>query len=151
MTGTNVYAAKKALFDGLTFLATEGQPLAGIQVAYAFPGNVELECIYGGGVRFTQEDLTAEHWVATEETALVSVYFRVHRKEPRAVALTDARAAEMLGQTVAVLRTYPSLGGGLTVTGVTQGQGDYDQPQDESLSILSVQVQVRSQLTYGGV
>ncbi|MBM0257054.1 hypothetical protein [Micromonospora sp. 4G55] len=151
MNATNVYVAKKALFDGLTVLAQPGQPLDGIQVAYAFPGEIGLELLYGGGVRFTHNDATAERWVVTEEVALVSVYIRVHRKEPRVVEATDARAAEIFGQIVDVLRAYPRLGAGLSVTGVTQGQGDYDQPQDESVSILGVQVRVESDITYGGV
>ena len=151
MSGTNVYAAKKALFDGLTALAAPGLPLEGIQVAYAFPGNVELECVYGGGVRFTHDDATAERWVVTDEAALISVYIRVNRKEPLAVAAADDRCAQIFARIVDVLRVYPSLGGGMTVTGVTQGQGDYDQPQDETVSILSVQVRVESTITYGGV
>ncbi|AXH88791.1 hypothetical protein AB0N38_18850 [Micromonospora aurantiaca] len=149
MTGTNVYAAKKALFDGLAALTAPGQPLEGIQVAYAFPGDVELECVYGGGVRFVHDDETAERWVVTGEVALISVYIRVNRKEPRAVAAADTRCAAIFGQIVSVLRSYPSLGGGMTVTGVTQGQGDYDQPQDETVSVLGVQVRVESQITYG--
>lgn len=147
---TNVYAAKKALMDRLTVLAGVGQPLAGLQVAYAFPREPQLECVYGGGVRFDHVDAVAERGVLFTETALVSLYIRVVVKQPGVVETTDARAAEIFAQLAAALHAQPQLAGPMSFMGITQGQGDYDQTVDESLSILGLQVRIETDLTYGG-
>lgn len=147
---TNVYAAKTALFARLAQLAAVGQPLAGIQVAYAFPAEAALELIYGGGVRFTHDDAVAERGVLVNEVALLSVYIRVVRKEPGVVEATDARAAEIFAQLAAQLHANPQLTGSMSFVDITQGQGDYDQSADETLSVLALQVRVETDVDYGG-
>lgn len=147
---TNAYAAKKALFDRLAAKAEAGQPLEGIQVAYAFPGNVDAECVYGGGVRFDHVDAVAEApGVMVAETALVSVYVRILARQGDVVD-TDARAAEVLATLGALLRAEPKLAGWQTWLGMASGQGDYQRTDDEAISILAVQVRIGSHLAYGG-
>ena len=150
---TRVYEAKKAMFDRLTGLAGEGQPLDGIQVAYAFPGDPQLECVYGGGVRFSHEDAVAERGVLMAEVALVSVYIRVASKPATLVEETDARAAEIFAQLAVQLTGDPFLAGQMMFGGITQGQGDYEVLPDgsQSTSILAVQARIETDLTYGGV
>lgn len=147
---TNVYAAKRALFARLRDKAADGQPLAGIQVAYAFPGQVDQECIYGGGVRFDHQDAVAEHpGIMVTETALVSLYVRIVGATGDDVEATDDRAAEVLATITALLRAEPRLAGGQTWLGIQGGQGDYD-TNNGALSILAAQVAIGSHLAYGG-
>lgn len=149
---TNVYAAKKVLFDRLAVLAGAGGPLAGLQVAYSIPRPADLqrECVYGGGVRFTHDDAVAERGVLLDEVALVSVYIRIAGDATATVAGTDARAAEVFAEMAAQLIVQPYLGQALSFAGVTQGQGDYDLAPGETLSILGVQVRIESTVSYGG-
>ncbi len=148
---TNVYAAKAALFTRLAAYAQPAQPLAGLQVAYAFPGsNVELECMYGGGVRFDQTDAVAETpGILVTEVAQVSVYIRVMITPPGDVKDTDTRAAAIGSKMGVLLRTEPRLAGNLTVVGIAGGAGDYAQNSTETISILAYQVRVSTRLSYG--
>lgn len=152
MAGTNVYAAKAALFARLGVLAGPAQPLQGVQVAYERPAPdaVDAECVYGGGVRFTHEDAVAERPAPiVNEVALASWYIRVHRPQAGLVATTDARAAEILAAVTANLYAQPQLlPGQLSFTGLTLGRGEYDQAPGESLTVLAVQVRVESDLSY---
>lgn len=149
---TNVFAAKQLLFDRLAVLAGQGGPLAGLQVAYSIPraADLQAQCVYGGGVRFTHDDATAERLVLLDEVALVSVYICIVGDASVTVADTDARAAEVFAQLAAQLTTWPDLGQGLSFAGVTQGQGDYDLAPGETKSVLGVQVRIESTVTYGG-
>lgn len=146
---TNVYAAKGALIDRLQPLTGVGQDLAGVQIEYAAPGQFAEECVYGGGVRFQHEDATAERAVLMVETALISIYIRVTRKLPATVRETDARAREIFAAIAGHLVAQPALAGGMSFAAITQGQGDYNQTDDEVWSILAVQVSIESDLTYG--
>lgn len=150
---TYAFTAKAALFDRLTARTAVGQPLEGLQVAYAYPGGtIELECIYGGGVRFEQRDAVAETpGVLVAEETLVAVYVRVVSRPASSVAETDERAAEIGAQIGAMLRAEPTLAGGGAVLGIARGQGDYHQTDDETMTILTYQVRVLTHLTYGGV
>lgn len=149
---TYAYTAKAALFDRLQARTATGQPLQGLQVAYAFPGNnVELECVYGGGVRFEQRDAVAEApGVLVVEESLVSVYIRVSTRPPTPVEDTDTRAAAIGAQVGAMLRAEPALAGGNAVLGIARGSGDYHQTDDETVSILTYQIRVSTNLSYGG-
>ncbi|MET8908385.1 hypothetical protein [Micromonospora sp. NPDC004551] len=150
---TLVYQAKGALITRLTALAQPAQPLAGIQVAYAFPGfaGLRLDCVYGGGVRFSHEDAVAERGVLISEMSLVSLYIRVTRKPSVPVEETDARAAVIFGQIAGQLVAQPHLAGPMSFAGIAQGQGDYEILPDnsQSASILAVQVRVETDLSYG--
>lgn len=145
------FTAKAALFDRLAELTVTGQPLDGVQVAYAFPGsNVKLECVYGGGIRFTHDDAVAEvPGVMVSEEATVSVFIRVVSRPPTDVRVTDLRAAAIGAQLATLLRSAPKLAGGNAVLGIGRGAADYSQTADETITILSYQVQVLSNLSYG--
>jgi hypothetical protein len=148
---TSAYTAKAALFTRLLAYAQPAQPLAGLQVAYAFPGiNVDLECLYGGGVRFEQRDAIAESpgLMVTEE-ATISIYIRVCNRPASDVQTTDTRAAQIGAQVGALLRAEPILAGGTTLLGISGGAGDYSQTDDETISILSYQVRASTNLSYG--
>lgn len=147
---TYAFTAKAALFDRIEQLSQTGQPLEGIQVAYAFPGQPGTECIYGGGVRFEQRDAVAEApGVMVAEETLVSVYIRVTHTPPVDVIVTDTRCAEIGAALGLMLRQQPQLAGGNAVLGIARGQGDYTQTDDETISILGYQVRCSTHLSYG--
>ena len=148
---TYAFTAKDALFDRLEAYAAPAQPLAGLQVAYAFPGaKVDLECLYGGGIRFEQRDAVAESpGIMVTEESLVSVYIRVCARPPTDVRVTDARCGAIGAQLGALLRAEPKLAGGNAVVGIARGAADYSQTDDETVSILSYQVRVTTNITYG--
>lgn len=148
---TKAFAAKRAVFDLLTANTGTSEPLENIQVAYAYPGSIGLECIYGGGVRFEQRDAVAEApGVMVAEEALVSVYIRVTQTPPGDVADTDERAEEIGAAIGLILRNNPTLGSAYTLVGIARGQGDYTQTDDETISILGYQVRVMTNFSYGG-
>lgn len=147
---TFAYTAKAALFDYLTTLTGVGQPLEGIQVSYAFPGNPEHICIYGGGIRFEQRDVVEESpGVMVSEETLVSVYIRVSVTPPTDVRDTDEQCAAIGAAFGAILRQNPKLIGGNGVVGIARGTADYTQTDDETISILAYQVRCITHLTYG--
>lgn len=147
---TYAFTAKAALFDALTAYTAPAQPLDGIQVEYAYPGTINTECIYGGGVRFEHRDAVAEApGVMIAEESLVSLYIRVVMTPAGDVRETDERALQ-IGQAIAqILRTQPRLAGGNAVVGIARGQGDYTQTDDETISILAYQIRVVTTFSYG--
>jgi hypothetical protein len=141
---TEALAAKRALFNRLSSLTGPGLPLAGLQVAYAWPGRVaEQQCVYGGGIRFTRasagHDGHAELWL---ETAQVGVYVRVATPGAEVVD-TDARVQEIAAVIETVLAEQPELTGGFTYTGISGGSADYAADDTGPTSILAYQVQVQ--------
>lgn len=144
------YTAKAVLFDRLEAYAAPAQPLAGLQVSYAWPGQADPECLYGGGIRFEQHDAVAEApGILVTEDTLVTVYIRVIARPPGDVRDTDARAATIGSKIGALLRAEPQLAGGGSVIGIARGQGDYSQTDDETTSILSYQIRVSTNISYG--
>lgn len=142
MTVTEAYRCKRALFDWLAARSAPGLPLAGVQVAYAWPGRgPELECVYGGGVRFTRtsagHDGRSELWL---ETAVVGLYVRVsiHGGD---VVDTDARAQEIAAAVEAELADNPRLAGGYSFVQISGGSGDYAADDNGPTSVLAYQVQ----------
>lgn len=149
---TSAYDTKRSLFNKITEYTAAGQPLEGVQVAYAWPGNdVGLECIYGGGVRFEHTDAVAEHpGVLVQEIAFLSLYIRVVHRPTGPVEDADARAAEIGAWLAVILRANPGLAGGGTWLGMASGYGDYSRTPDETVSVLSYQVRTARTLSYGG-
>lgn len=135
---TNAYLAKKALFDYLKAQVA----LADYQVSYAWPGNAETICIYGGGIRFDQNDATGYANLVRWENAECSLYIRVLARPATSVEETDAQAAE-IGETLGeLLRADPTLGGRVKSASISGGAGDYNQPDDETVSILSYRITI---------
>lgn len=148
---TRVYAAKAALFARLDAQTGVGLPLEGVDVAYAWRGDLRLRSVYGGGVRFSHTDAVAESLVLMDETALISLYVKVIARPPVPVQETDAEAAALGAEIAALLAADPNLGPGLVWRGMPQGQGDYQLTDDETTSILAYQARVDATLTYTGV
>lgn len=146
---TQAFAAKRAVFTLLASATGPGGSLEGLQVAYAYPGTTESECIYGGGVRFDQRDAVAEApGVMVSEEALVSVYIRVTQTPVGDVADTDQRCEEIGASIGGLLRSNPNLGSAYTLVGIARGQGDYTQTDDETISILGYQIRVITNFAY---
>lgn len=148
---TYAYTAKAALIERLQARTLPAQPLEGLQVEYAYPGaTVESECVYGGGIRFEQRDAVAEApGILVVEDTIVTLYIRVVHRPPGPVQDTDERCAAIGAQIAVVLRTEPHLAGGTSVLGIARGQGDYHQTDDETMSVLTYQVRVTTNLSYG--
>ncbi|MEV6798538.1 hypothetical protein AB0M91_09340 [Micromonospora rifamycinica] len=141
MTSTEALRCKKALFERLAAQTGPGLPLAGLQVAYAWPGRTaERECVYGGGVRFTRasagHDGTGELWL---ETTTVGLYVRVAQPGAQ-VEETDARTVEIGAVIEGVLSAQPQLAGGYTYVQMSGGTADYATDDDGPTSVLSYQV-----------
>ncbi|MGC5664930.1 hypothetical protein ACN261_31570 [Micromonospora sp. WMMD723] len=140
-TVTEALRCKAALFDRLQGQVAPGLPLAGLQVAYAWPGRTaERECVYGGGVRFTRasagHDGSGELWL---ETATVGLYVRV--AIPGAEVLdTDMRCTEIGGVIETLLADQPELTGGYTYVQMSGGTADYAADDDGPTSVLVYQV-----------
>jgi len=150
---TNAYAAKRALFDRLTELAAlGGGALAGVQVAYAYPGaTAKAECVYGGGVTFDQpgeDDMVDGKQVLVKEDAQVSVHIRIVQSPPSADGIRDTdERAEAIGDAIGeALAANPHLAGGHSVTRILGGQGDYAPTDTQAVSILSYRISVESYL-----
>ncbi|MFI6162244.1 hypothetical protein ACIA59_20160 [Micromonospora haikouensis] len=137
---TEALLCKRALFDRLVIQTEQGLPLAGLQVAYAWPGRTaERECLYGGGVRWTRasagHDGRGELWL---ETATIGLYIRVTC--PGAdVADTDARCVEIGEAVETLLAAQPELAGGYTYLQMASGSADYAGDDDAVTSILAYQ------------
>lgn len=146
---TRTYAAKKVLFDRLGALTVVGGPLEGVQVAYAYPGPMAKRCIYGGGIRFDHTEMVAEGvGLAVLEESRIRIYIRLAQSPATSVEETDAAAAALGAIVAGQLRANPDLGSGITVLGIASGQGDYDALPEQTTSILSYELRVRSNLSY---
>jgi hypothetical protein len=134
--------AKRALFARLATFRGTGQPLAGVQVAYSWPGrSPNKELIYGGGIRFARtsagHDGVRELWL---ETATVGVYVRVSRTGATPEE-TDARAVEIAEVLEELLESEPRLAGKFSYVGIASGSADYMLDDDSSVSVVAYQVQ----------
>jgi hypothetical protein len=144
---TQAYAAKRALFDALTVQAAPGMPLDGVQVAYEYPArDLTRKVIYGGGVRFTHEDLAGEWGEIVNETVTVGVYVRVLRPDAD-VKTVEADVEALADQLTALFAAQPQLGGTMTWLGIAAGHGDYSRGPDGPEAVLSLQVLVGAVLT----
>jgi hypothetical protein len=143
---TNAYVAKRAIFDRFSELAADGQLLAGIQVSYEYPRQVERELVYGGGVKFQQSDDAedGEHDILSYEQAAVGVYIRVTGPSMD-VREADARCEEIAGLLAATLKSKPRLTPAIAYSRIISGQGDYHRGP-APISILALEVNIISYL-----
>ncbi len=149
MTTTNATAAKRAIIDRLKAEADSGV-LSGVDVDYAFNGNVGLRSIYAGGWRMTAQDAVAEGpGLLVAEQVTVSLYVRVVARPATDVEETDAEADRIETVIGRIFRHEPQLAGGFTVLGIPSGQGDYSRTDDETVSVHALQVRVESHLAWG--
>jgi hypothetical protein len=148
---TRAIEAKMALFDRLEEETQAGRILYDadnpIQTKYEWPGGeAQLRCVYGGGYRFSQDDAVAERGVLVQEVALVSVYIRVCNRPATPVAETDFACSEIVRKIGKTLKRNPELqpGLGLMWSALRTGQGDYSRTDQETISIVSLQVEITS-------
>lgn len=144
---TSATAAKVAVIERLQE-ENESGLLRGLEVHYAWPGEVGLRCIYGGGTRFEQQDATAEPGLLRQEVVAVSLYVRVVARPAVDVKETDLAADEIGDLIGKVFRANPELAGGLTWLGISSGQQDYSRTTDETMSIHAFQVRVGAFLVW---
>lgn len=148
MSGTNTYAAKRALFAllGPALLPTYPD----IVVSYAVPAEMGTVCVYGGGVRFDHTDAVAESpGIMVRETASCSLYIRVLQRPIGPIEDGDDKCAAILNTIAGILKARPTLGP-YQWLGLQAGLGDYSISENESVSILSVSVVIGSMFAYGG-
>lgn len=150
MPTTNATAAKRAAINVLKAQTGAGQLLDGIDVKYAYRGQVGPQCVYGGGWRMEGEDAVAEGpGVLVRELVTVSLYVRILKRPAVDVEDTDVIADGVATAIGTVFKANPKLGGPLTVVGIGGGQGDYSTTDDETISIHAYQVRIQSFVTWG--
>jgi hypothetical protein len=151
MPTTNANLAKKAIIAALKAAAGPAGLLDGVSVDYAYNGNVGALSVYGGGWRILEQiDAVAEGpGVLVAELVSVSLYVRALARPAVDVEETDDQADAVLTAIGTVFKAAPKLAGPLTVVGVASGQGDYSRTDEETISIQALQVQVRSNLSWG--
>jgi hypothetical protein len=150
---TNAYSAKRALFNVLAALAegaSDGSALrrdgVKVQMSYDYPAPLLSECVFGGGVRFTQSEAGHDgHLAMRVETTTIGIYVRVMRAADSA-RITDARVEEIADFLGDWLAENPDLGGVFTFAEIGSGQGDYFPSDSERTSTLALQVVVWSYL-----
>ncbi|MEU4576610.1 hypothetical protein [Nonomuraea sp. NPDC023979] len=115
---------------------------AEVQVSYAFPGDVERECVYLGSSRFSRRRMGLG---ADEETLSVNLHVYV-RHPGAAVEETDERAVEIGGVLEAMLSAAPSMPGvdGVMFASVESGELDGGFEDDAAVSVLDYVLTFRS-------
>ena len=148
MKGIKVYSAKRAVFARLEFAKQQMGAFPTVDIDYAAGGDGLARCIYGGGVRFEQEDAVAEPGVLVREDDAISLYIRVMSGNPipaGGIKDTDALVEAIVEDIDAVLRqvTLPE-GDGFKYVRIMGGQGDYFATDTEVGSIMAIQVKMQS-------
>ena len=147
---TNASVAKKAIIDKLKLQAGPAMPLDGVGIGYAYKPDLGHESIYGGGFRFTHTDDVAEPGgIMVSEEVEVSLYIRVIARPKTSVEETDERC-RAIGQTIgAMIRLDPKLGGGMSITRIAGGAGDYEIGDDHCQSTVGYNLRVIGHVSYG--
>jgi hypothetical protein len=139
---TAAYAIKRQIFDFLATKTGTGKELDGVQVEYAYPGQVSDVCVYGGGVVFEQpgtDDVVDGDDVLAHELDTVRLYIRIVGRG-LTVRATEEQA-EAIGDVIgALLRTNPRLAGPSAYTRIAGGTGDYQNTDDGPIVILAYRV-----------
>lgn len=152
MAGTAAVKAKKALFDLLAAQTGVGEPLAGVQVTYSWPGKrLQREHIYFGKLHFEQEYSTfASSAVGggrqpRTEYATVTLYVAAKniRSDQYAADLRVVALGEVLEDLIAA---DPTGGGQFQVTTVESGDIEPALDDDAVWSELTYTVTVQSEL-----
>jgi hypothetical protein len=142
---TQVYAAKRALFDLLATQAQTGFPLDGVQVTYQAPGDPGRADLFAGGVRFEQTEASGHPGrVVVDEISHLTVIVRVSDPEltVRAAEVEVERIADVLAD---LFDGEPFLDDGkeMQVVGFGAGQGDYAPSEGWGRSMLAFEVDVQ--------
>lgn len=142
--------ARQALFTRLAAKALPGEPLAGWDVSAKVPGELGQRCIYGGGRRFTHEDMVAESpGVMVGVTTIATVYIRAMNSGPDDDVDTEAEAEACAGIIAKLLKDEPNLGGGVGWQGIADGTGDYSDSGDDQIDIIALNVVLGRRGNYG--
>jgi len=149
VAGTNAVAVKKELFRRLAL-----EPgLAGVQVAYRFPGNLADECVYGGKITGTAAPASmrpAAGRQPRQEDPAIAVHVRVLRKGDTD-AEADERALVLLNVVGDMVAADPMLSGavpGLLDLHVDQIDIESAPADDETTeSLATLQLVALSHLT----
>jgi hypothetical protein len=144
VTTLDVYDAKAALIVLLQAASVPAGTLDGVDVSYAWEPQAGLRCLYGGGVAFENEDAVGEPGVLSRETATVSLYIRATNRPPGPVQDTDAAVKAIRVAVQAILKANSKIGGVWSWEGIVAGRGDYSRTDDETVSVLSLQVRLGS-------
>lgn len=156
MKAFRAYEAKRVLFDRLAAYAAganESSPLwpadgDRVQISYDYPGaDLRRECLYGGGVRFTQSEAAHDGNLPLRiETDTLSLIFRVQKPNADSARVTDQRIEEIADVLGEFLASNPDLGDGFTFSEIIAGQLDYFPADTERTSTAGLQVVVWSYL-----
>jgi hypothetical protein len=142
MTTLDVFDALDALITLLAAAAVPAGLLEGVDVGYAWDPQLGPKCLYGGGISFESEDATAEPGVLSRDTATVTLYARATNRPPTPVKDADVVVKAIRVGVQAVLKANPKIGGVWSWEGIPAGRRDYSYTDDETVSVLSLQVRL---------
>lgn len=95
--------AKRLLIDQLELRATiDTSPLYKVQVAYAWPGDSEAECVYGGGGSSPRREGDAEGNIAIDRAAF-NLYVKIRDQSNADPRVVDVRAEAVVNAIAVVV------------------------------------------------
>jgi hypothetical protein len=147
VSGTTAVAVKKALIEALK----TAPALAGVQVAYSYPGRTaQREIVYGGKVTFDQAHAGARAGSrpARDETGTVTLIVEVAQAGNEDAYASDLRA-QVIGTAIEeYVEGNLNLGGlaGLLFCGMTGGELESATNDDDWTSYLVYRVAFRSRI-----
>jgi hypothetical protein len=142
---TTAYAAKRALFDLLAVQAQAGFPLEGVQVTYQAPAEASPADLYGGGIRFEQNDLSGEpDAMVVDEVMHLTVIVRVSNPD-LTVRQADAEVERIGDVFMGLFDADPWLDDAKSVLarGVSAGVGDYEPSAGWGRAVLVFELDVQ--------
>lgn len=151
MAGTNAIVAKKTIVDRLAAVTGPAQALAGVQVSYIHPKDLQREVIYGGRIRFDDQLFTFSSAavgggrIPREETATLTFVVLVARPDSDQY-LADLRAVAIGTVLEEMVAADPTLGGLVLAAEAESGEMEPLTHDDGVMAQLLYTISVRSEL-----
>jgi hypothetical protein len=151
---TIAFGVKRKLRDAVANLLSEGGPLEGVEVDYAFPnGAGKKEHIYFGGVRTIQSDdvTDGQNDTIVREAATVTLYIRVVKSNgdnaSDAVEAAEGRAEEIGDAFGAWLGGHREFAGQGSHAAMSLVAGDYSQTDTEVVAVVAYAITVTAYIS----
>jgi hypothetical protein len=147
------WAAKRAVIARIQAwvdIAPSTDPLYGLQVGYVLPPEPERTCVYGGRVRSSRTQTSAEHAALFREDVTVEIWVRVF--EPAEDVVDTERVAEGIAQRIAVaVSAEPRISTGSVAVVATDADPTVLSPGPEPSVAVNVVLTVALSMTTAGV
>jgi hypothetical protein len=148
MAGVNAQAVKAALLAQIAALPE----LAGVQVAYSYPGRtVERECVYGGRIEGATAlaAMRAGARLKREEDSVLSLHISVDTPGEASTEAAEARTVALGAPIENHIAANPTLGDvpGLLLARVAGHELDSGVDDESAEAVLTYQIALKSYLT----